>query len=353
MSELKTVTCEKLMTTPLKPITYCIDRMISLGLFILAGEPKVGKSWLALEIALGIAKGENVLGRKTIQGTSLYFCLEDSYVRLQNRLFELTNEPTENLHLAIAAKTIGKGLEQQIEKFYEQHNDLKIVIIDTLQKIRTGDETSYALEYKELSVIKNLADELGIAIVIIHHTSKREKGNDFTRISGTTAITGCADGSFVMKEIPNGAEINCTGRDIESFKMKLKRNGARWIATETVSEKPRDNFSFMVHDFISEQKYFKGSATELAQKIFLQFGVEIPPNRITQHIVQHGYELQAFGVKFEIKRSHGSRFIILKYDHNGDSSDSCGVRVDTAVTAVHQSVESILTSSFKTGDGTK
>lgn len=57
LSELKMVTCKKLMTTPLKPITYCIDGMISLGLFILAVEPKVGKSWFALEIALGIAKG--------------------------------------------------------------------------------------------------------------------------------------------------------------------------------------------------------------------------------------------------------------------------------------------------------
>ena len=93
MNEFKTVNCEQLMTTPLKPIEFCVDGMISTGLFILAGAPKVGKSWLALDMALSIAKGEKLLGRETTQGTALYLCLEDSYTRILNRLFELTNEP--------------------------------------------------------------------------------------------------------------------------------------------------------------------------------------------------------------------------------------------------------------------
>ncbi len=117
MSTLRTVNCEKLMTTPLKPIEFCVDGMISVGLFILAGAPKIGKSWLALDMALGIAKGEKVLGRETKRGTVLYLCLEDSYTRIQNRLFELTSEPSENLHFAIMAGTLGDTLEKQIENF--------------------------------------------------------------------------------------------------------------------------------------------------------------------------------------------------------------------------------------------
>ncbi len=188
MNELKTVNCEQLMTTPLRPIEFCIDGMLSTGLFILAGAPKVGKSWLALDMALSIAKGEKVLGRETKRGTALYLCLEDSYTRIQNRLFDLTSEPSDNLHFAIMAGTLGGILEKQIENFKSQHTDLKIIIVDTLQKIRSGDDTSYASDYKELSVLKNLADKLRIAILLVHHTRKCRDNDPFNMISGTTGM---------------------------------------------------------------------------------------------------------------------------------------------------------------------
>ena len=218
MNELKTVNCEQLMTTPLKPIEFCVDGIISTGLFILAGAPKVGKSWLALDMALSIAKGEKLLGRETKRGTTLYLCLEDSYTRIQNRLFELTSEPNENLHFAIMAGTLGGVLEKQIETFKSQHSDLKIIIIDTLQKIRSGDDTSYASDYKELSVLKNLADKLQIAILLVHHTRKCRDNDPFNMISGTTGINGCVDGSMVMIEKQRGsgeAVLYCVGRDID------------------------------------------------------------------------------------------------------------------------------------------
>ena len=79
------------MAQPLKPIEFVVDNLITQGLFILAGAPKIGKSWLALDICLSIAKGENVLNAKTTQGTALYLCLEDSRIRIQNRLYEMTD----------------------------------------------------------------------------------------------------------------------------------------------------------------------------------------------------------------------------------------------------------------------
>ncbi|WP_295211524.1 AAA family ATPase [Ruminococcus sp.] len=81
MKKLITRSCEEIMTTVYKPIEFVIDGFIAQGLYILAGAPKVGKSWLALDMCLSIAKGKNVLGQKTLLGTALYLCLEDSYVR--------------------------------------------------------------------------------------------------------------------------------------------------------------------------------------------------------------------------------------------------------------------------------
>lgn len=80
--QLRTIDADTLMTTPLPVIQYIIDRLLPQGLHILAGAPKIGKSWLALALCLRIAKGESVWGFSSTQGTVLYLCLEDSYSRI-------------------------------------------------------------------------------------------------------------------------------------------------------------------------------------------------------------------------------------------------------------------------------
>ena len=183
MEKLKTITCEEIMNTPLEPIEYCVENLIAEGLCILAGAPKIGKSWLSLDICLSIAKGNNVLGQNTKQGTALYLCLEDSMTRLQNRLYEITDEPTEHLHFSIMADTIGNGLEMQIRKFKSAYQDLRIVVIDTLQKVRNCEDSNYGNDYRDLTVIKNLADELKITIILVHHTRKCKDTDPFNMIS--------------------------------------------------------------------------------------------------------------------------------------------------------------------------
>lgn len=113
MKKFNSKSCEEIMTTVYKPIEFVVDGLLAQGLYILAGAPKVGKSWLALDMCLSIAKGEKVLGQETAQGTALYLCLEDSYARIQNRLYEITDEPTENLHFTVMSESIGSGLEEQ------------------------------------------------------------------------------------------------------------------------------------------------------------------------------------------------------------------------------------------------
>lgn len=132
MKKFDSKSCEEIMTTVYKPIEFVVDNLIGQGLYILAGAPKIGKSWLSRDMCLSIAKGEKVLSQETSKGNVLYLCLEDSFERIQKRLYELTDEPTDNLHFAIMADTIGNGLEEEIEKFKSLHVDLKIVFIDTL-----------------------------------------------------------------------------------------------------------------------------------------------------------------------------------------------------------------------------
>lgn len=166
---LQTKTAEEILSTVFKPKEFIIDGLLTQGLYVLAGAQKVGKSWLAMDICLSIATGVLVLGRETIQGTALYLCLEDNYQRLQRRLFQMNAEPIENLHFAIAADKIGAGLEEQIESFKKEHDDLKIVVVDVMQMVRSNVESSYGADYAELIALKQVAYRLGICILMIHH----------------------------------------------------------------------------------------------------------------------------------------------------------------------------------------
>ena len=324
MKELKMYSSEYIMNTPMKPIEYCVDGLISQGLFVLAGAPKVGKSWLALDMCLSIAKGEKVLGKETLCGHAVYLSLEDSLIRLQNRLYELTDEPSDNLNFAIMAESISNGLPEQIEYCRKRFDDLKIVVIDTLQKVRNESESSYSSDYKELSVLKSLADKLGIAIVLVHHTRKCSDSDPFNMISGSTGLSGCVDGSMVLIESKRGsrkAKLYCVGRDIENQEINVVFESSRWKVSDEIKNIEPDYFSFAVHDFMVTQKKFKGSATELAEKLSALLHKEVFSNRVKKDLIQHAYELLDYGVTFESKRSNGQRIIILNYDMKSDSSD--------------------------------
>ena len=329
MKELKIYSSEYIMNTQMKPIEYCVDGLISQGLFILAGAPKVGKSWLALDMCLSIAKREKVLGKATSCGHAVYLSLEDSLIRLQNRLYELTDDPSDNLHFAIMAESISNGLPEQIEYCRKRFDDLKIVVIDTLQKVRNESESSYSSDYKELSVLKSLADKLGIAIVLVHHTRKCSDSDPFNMISGSTGLSGCVDGSMVLIESKRGsrtAKLYCVGRDIENAEISLQfdSNLKKWIVTdEPLNCKNKDNiFLAALYGYLKKHIDFCGTPSELVNVLKSVSDETFYPNRVTRDLVQNGYTLKKFGIDFQYKRTRNGRLIILHYDCERDSSDS-------------------------------
>ena len=141
--QLQTIDGESLMSLPLTPLNFVVDTLLSQGLHILAGSPKVGKSWLALWLSVMVAKGEPVWGMSVKQGTTLYLCLEDSVLRIQNRLFEITEDAPSSVHFCTECALIGQGLEEQVETFLTAHSDTVLVIIDTLQMVRPARDATY------------------------------------------------------------------------------------------------------------------------------------------------------------------------------------------------------------------
>lgn len=254
---------------------------------------------------------------------------EDSFQRIQNRLYELTDEPVENLHFVILSDTIGKGLEEQIEQFKSEHSDLKVMFIDTLQMIRESNDNGYGSDYKELSVLKSLADKLEIAIIVVHHTRKCKDSDPFNMISGSTGLSGCVDGSMVLIETKRGsrnAKLYCVGRDIENAEINLQfdSNLKKWIVTdEPLNCKNKDNiFLAALYVYLKKHIDFCGTASELVNVLKSVSDETFYPNRVTRDLVQNGYTLRKYGIDFQYKRTRNGRLINLHYDHERDSSDS-------------------------------
>ena len=156
MTKLETINAEDLQNRTYEPTHFLADELIPEGLHILAGAPKIGKSWLALWLCLCVAQGQTLWNFATTQGEVLYLSLEDSFQRIQTRLFDLTEDAPSTLHFAIMADTLKHGLEQQIEQFLTEHPTTKLVVIDTLQRIRStgGDSNLYANDYQDIGLLK-------------------------------------------------------------------------------------------------------------------------------------------------------------------------------------------------------
>ena len=217
----KAITAEELLSTPLPPVKWIVPGLLPAGLALFAGPSKAGKSWLTLWLCLQVAQGKPVWGREIEPRTVLYLSLEDTLNRLQDRLFRLvgSEDTPERLILQTECPGIGQGLEEQITSFLYNHSDTGLVVIDTLQKVRSCDQSGsmYASDYKDVSTLKSLADKYGICILLIHHLRKQAASDPFDQISGSNGLMGAADTTWVIqrKRTSTNADIILTGRDLD------------------------------------------------------------------------------------------------------------------------------------------
>ena len=325
-----TIDGKTLMNQPLQPIQFVVKGLLSNGLHLLAGAPKSGKSWLALWLSVTIAKGEAVWGNTVKQGTTLYLCLEDSRLRIQNRLFDITDDAPFNVHFSEESFRLGEGLEERITQFILEHPDTVLIIIDTLQMIRKPTfDNSYANDYADLSVLKKLADENELAILLIHHLRKQKDDDPFNRISGTTGLSGAVDTSFTLVEEKRGsgkATLSCIGRDIEYREIELERNENNiWELLSDSKDNPDlllPDIVLLISEFMNDKEEYQGSPTELAELISRKEN-NISHRTLSRLLLQNQDLLYQKGLTVRCHRSNGSRFISLTRfsDDSAESAD--------------------------------
>ncbi len=276
---LHTVSMTELYQTSYKSRPPIIGGLLYGGAYILAGAPKIGKSFLVAQIAYHISTGKKLWDYEVHQGTVLYLALEDDYQRIQSRMFMMYGvEDSSNLYFATAANKIGNGLDEQLEFFINEHPDTKLIIIDTMQKIREvgGEAYSYASDYEIIGKLKQFADKHSICVLTVHHTRKQPAGDTFEMISGTTGLLGCADGSLLMqkkKRTALEATIDVVGRDQQDQILYLSKdpNTQIWnldkTETDLHKEPPDPVLEAVARLVTSEQPEWTGSPSELAEAL--------------------------------------------------------------------------------------
>lgn len=285
LDELNTYTLQELYKQPIDPIPWVVEDLLAPGLYFLGGSPKVGKSWLALQLCLAVCRGAPFLGFRTRKSEVLYLALEDGPRRLHARALHLTEEAPAGLHLCGHAPMIGQGLEQQLDQMLAEHPGIKLVIIDTLQKIReaTGASPSYSIDYRDASALKAVADRNDICLLVVHHLRKQEDKDPFKQLSGTNGLNGAADGTIVLdrqKRQEGTATLSATGRDIEDMELTLDFSDCRWSRGCSPDELQLMYLLPAIRQLLASGE-FLGSATERGQlPVFLFFGNLQPGQRI-------------------------------------------------------------------------
>ena len=311
----------ELYDTTYPPRTRIIDGILYGGTYLFVGAPKVGKSFFMAQLAYHVAMGIPLWEYPIHQGTVLYLALEDDYARLQRRLSRMFGvESADHFYLSVRAKSLSEGLCEQLENFVKAHKNTKLMIIDTLQKVReaSGDRYSYSIDYEIVTKLKAFSDTYGVCLLLVHHTRKLESEDSFEMISGTNGLLGAADGAFIMqkkKRTDNIAVLDIVGRDQpdQELTIEFERETCIWkfkkAETELWKQPPDPLLETIAKLISSEQPEWSGTASELIKILQL----EIQPNILTRKLNISMERLSVeYGIYYESSRGHNGRKITLK-----------------------------------------
>lgn len=246
-----------LMSKNLPSLKFAVPRYLPQGVQLLVAPPKVGKSWLALLMALAVAEGSMFWGQECEPGDVLYLALEDSHRRLQDRIKTLRPNGSPGASRIdyyvsgeaprVAPEGEAGGLIPMLIDWLATHPERRMIVIDVLTCIRPDPKNKrkqlYEVDYESLVELRKLAADFGVLILVIHHTRKSEGDDVLDKVSGSTGLTGSSDGILVMErdgagidpleaeKQPHSVKITSRARDVRDFVIRLRRegDGPAWI----------------------------------------------------------------------------------------------------------------------------
>lgn len=235
----------ELMSTEFPEPKWAVPGLVAEGVTLLVGPPKVGKSWMALGLALSVAAGGRALGKVQVSaGKVALLALEDTGRRLQHRLrMLLAGEAIpDGLSITTEAPTLDDGLTDALDEL--DTAALRLVIVDVLQRVRprSGSESVYERDYAAVAALKAWSDRHRVPVAVLHHTRKAGSDDFLATVSGSHGLAGAADAVLVMARARNSADatLSITGRDIEEAEHALRFDATR--GTWTLLDGPASDY---------------------------------------------------------------------------------------------------------------
>jgi hypothetical protein len=319
-----------LMAQEYEPLGFAVEKILPHGLFILAGSGKIGKSWLSLDLCVNVASGGKLWDFSSEQGGVLYLALEDNYPRLQDRLNKIKADSVDisRLKLATAAFGISSGLLEQAANHLAAYPDTKLIVIDTLERIRDTeyDKNIYACDYRDMTALRGITDKHKLTLLLIHHTRKMYDSDPLNTLSGSMGLVGSVDGVFVLeKEMRTGqdAKLTIANRDTEGFCFRLRfdPDNCKWLFIGNNGDMPAEKedegstwmFMTVVVLMNRNDNAWSGTPTELCDALHEidPHADLITPRTITKRLKGNIGLFKEKGITVDFGRNRDSRTITI------------------------------------------
>ena len=239
----KGMSVRELLEKDFPPPAWIVENLLTTGVTVFAGAPKLGKSWMALGLGSSVGSGGAFLGRYHVERRrSLYLALEDVPRRLKARLEKIGASPDSILTIYTEWRSGAEGLADLDAWLYENPGT-QLVAIDTLARFRgkpEAGENLYDYDYRITAGIKAIADKHECAIVLIHHVRKMASEDVMETVSGSNGLNGAADCTWILTRARGEADATLfvTGRDVEeqSLALRFDPDFGTWLALGDAGE---------------------------------------------------------------------------------------------------------------------
>ena len=339
--ELNFMTAEELMDQQFLPRKSIVEGFLPVGTYILAGAPKCGKSFLVTQLCWCVAEGVPFLGFQVQQSETLYLAFEDTAERLQNRLNRMFGVDWigDQFHLKFQTELQGEYLIELLTEFVFEHPETRLIVIDTLQRVRTGDGSTYSYgnDYGSILPFKAFTDTHDLALILVHHTRKNtEDDNPFNQISGTNGLLGATDGAFVLHNQNNEIVLDYTGRDLpaQQYGLMFNNESCQWKLLRVgnpVLPSPPEPLLDLIDQAIQED--WNGTATELLE-LLREADPDLPCNTIQLsrrlNLLTARLEQEKGILYFKSRRSEMRSITICRVKNDDDDDKTTAVETSSS-----------------------